>query len=110
MKAVAYHVMASEKEYFAKANKKKHDITLIANGLDMDTIHYAQGKEAVIMPKGFITTREVTNKLCSMGIKYIITRPTSENTADLPEIAEQMIKDIDTANGDNRLCLLCKQF
>lgn len=103
MKAVAYSVRAFEKEYFAKANKKKHDITLIANPLGMDTVHYAEGKEAVIMPEGAITSKEVRDKLSGWGIKYIITRPTSSNIADLQEIAEQTIKDLDTAKEDKRL-------
>jgi hypothetical protein len=103
MKAVAYGVMAFEKEYFAKANKKKHEITLIANHLGMETVHYAEGKEAIIMPEGHDTSDQVTNKLCDMGIKYIITRPAGDTLSELQKIAEQMIKDLDTANEDNRL-------
>ena len=103
MKAVAYGVLAFEKEYFAKANKKKHDITLIANQLGMETMHYAQGKEAIILPKDYISSKEMTNELCRMGIKYIINRPSSDNVDELPGIAEQMIKDLDTANEDNLL-------
>ncbi|MGY4538373.1 lactate dehydrogenase-like 2-hydroxyacid dehydrogenase [Mucilaginibacter sp. UYNi724] len=103
MKAVAYSVLAFEKEYFAKANKKKHDITLIANRLGMDTVHYAEGKEAVIVPEDFIVPDEITRKLCGMGLKYIITRPSSDNLANLEDIAEQMIKGLDMANDDNRL-------
>lgn len=103
MKAVAYSVRAFEKEYFAKANKKKHDITLIANTLSVDTVHYAQGKEAIIMPEGFRIPEELTHKLCDMGIKYIITRPAGAGISELQETAEQMIRDLDTANEDNRL-------
>jgi D-lactate dehydrogenase len=46
MKAVAYSVKAFEKEFLAKANQKKHDITLISNVLSMDTITYAREKDA----------------------------------------------------------------
>ena len=102
MKAVAYSVLAFEKEYFAKANKKKHDITLIANPLGMDTIHYAEGKEAIIIPDAHIITSEVTNKLCDIGIKYIIKRSTSDNVAELQEIAEQTIKGLDMDDKNNR--------
>jgi len=103
MKAVAYGVLAFEKEYFAKANKKKHEITLIANPLAMDTVHYAEGKEAIILPEGFTSPVEVTNQLCAMGIKYKIVRSSSNNMEALTGIAEQMIRDIDTANEDNWL-------
>ena len=103
MKAVAYGVMAFEKEYFAKANKKKHDITLIANPLGMDTVHYAEGKEAIIMPLGAVMPDEVTNALFGMGIKYIIRRAAGDQAGKLREVAEQMIKDLDTAGEDERL-------
>ncbi|RWY54348.1 Rossmann-fold NAD(P)-binding domain-containing protein [Mucilaginibacter gilvus] len=103
MKAVAYSVLDFEKEYFAKANKKKHDITLIANPLTVDTVHYAQGKEAIIMPEGFRIPEDITQKLCNMGINYIITRPAGADISNLQETAEQIIKDLDTANEDNRL-------
>ncbi|AMR33986.1 hypothetical protein A0256_22320 [Mucilaginibacter sp. PAMC 26640] len=103
MKVVAYSVRAFETEYFAKANNKKHDITLIANPLGLDTVHYAEGKEAIIMPEGSIPTEEVTRKLCEMGIKFIINRGTSDNPADLQLIAEQTIINLDMANEHNRL-------
>ncbi len=103
MKAVAYSVLAFEKEHFAKANKKKHDITLIANPLGLNTAHYAEGKEAIIMPEGSKISREITLKLCKIGIKYIITRLSSENITDMQVMAEQIIKDLDTANEDKRL-------
>ncbi|AMR30081.1 hypothetical protein A0256_00950 [Mucilaginibacter sp. PAMC 26640] len=106
MKAVAYGVLAYEKEYIAKANKKKHDITLIANPLGMETLHYAEGKEAIILPEDFRASKEVTNELFGMGIKYIIIRHACDNMAELQEISEQTIKDLDTANEDNRLCRL----
>lgn len=107
MKAVVYSVRAFEKEYFAKANKKKHDITLIANPLGMDTVHYAEGKEAVIMPEGTIASKEIRNALFGMGIKYIITRCATDNTADLQEIAEQTITDLDKAREDKRFLPAC---
>jgi D-lactate dehydrogenase len=49
MKAVAYSIKTFEKEYLAKANQKKHDITLISNPLGPDTVIYAEGKDAVIV-------------------------------------------------------------
>jgi|GEM_PF-2161303 len=103
MKAVAYSVRALEKEYFAKANEKKHEITLIANPLGMDTVHYAGGKEAIIMPLGAVMPDEVTNALCGMGIKYIIRRAAGDQAGKLRETAEQMIKDLDTAGENDRL-------
>ena len=51
MKAVVYSIKSFEKEYLAKANQKKHDITLIANPLSVDTVSFARGKDAVIVFK-----------------------------------------------------------
>ncbi|MFD1256646.1 hypothetical protein ACFQ3S_07540 [Mucilaginibacter terrae] len=107
MKAVAYSVLPGEKEYFAKANKRKHDITLIANPLGMNTVHYAEGKEAIIMPEGVTPLKAVINKLCAMGVKYIISRRKGNNPADLEEIAEKTIHDLDRANDNNRLLPVC---
>ena len=103
MKVVAYSVRALEKEYFAKANKRKHDITLIANPLDIDTVHYAEGKEAIIMPQGFVASKEVMHKLYGMGISYIMTRPTANDITGLQEMAEHMINELDSANNDQHL-------
>jgi len=49
MKVVAYSIMPCEKEFLAKANQKKHDITLISNPLSLDTACYAEGKDAVLV-------------------------------------------------------------
>jgi D-lactate dehydrogenase len=49
MKVVAYSVELFEKEFLAKANQKKHDITLISNPLSPETALYAEGKDAVVV-------------------------------------------------------------
>jgi D-lactate dehydrogenase len=74
MKVVVYSVDHSEKEYLAKANGKKHDITLISNSLTLETAAYAQGKEAVVVFINDDVSAGVINKLADMGVKYIITR------------------------------------
>jgi D-lactate dehydrogenase len=49
MKVIAYSVKTFEKEVLAKANDKKHDITLISNALTIQTADYAKGKKAVLV-------------------------------------------------------------
>ncbi len=49
MKVVAYSIKSFEKEFLAKANQKKHDITLISNPLSPETTRYAEGKDAVVV-------------------------------------------------------------
>jgi len=82
MKAVVYSIKNYEKEYIAKANQKKHDITLIANSLNVETANFAEGKDAVIVFTNDNLSAEVITKLKSYGIKYIATRSTGTDHID----------------------------
>ena len=82
MKAVVYNVKPFENEFLAKANKKKHDITLISNSLNADTVMYAAGKNAVIITEGDNITAAVIEKLAGLGIKYLVTRSVETNHID----------------------------
>lgn len=74
MKVVAYSIKPFEKEFLAKANKKKHDITLISNALSLATVNYAEGKDAVVVFTNDDVSKSVIEKLAAMGIKFIATR------------------------------------
>ncbi|WP_395626287.1 2-hydroxyacid dehydrogenase [Daejeonella sp.] len=74
MKVVAYSIKEFEKEFLVRANKKQHDITLISNSLSLDTVMYAEGKEAVVVFTNDDVSEAVINKLADLGIKYITTR------------------------------------
>jgi len=74
MKVVAYSIAPFEKEYLAKANQKKHDITLISNSLNLDTVIYAEGKDAVLVFVNDDVSAPVIEKLASLSIKYVVTR------------------------------------
>ncbi len=99
MKAVAYSVLSLEKEFIAKANRRKHEITLIANSLNMDTIQYAAGKAAVIIPENLQLSGDILHELATMGIKYIIPRSSGNSEAELMSIANQIIIDLDKAGA-----------
>jgi D-lactate dehydrogenase len=92
MKAVAYSIKPFEKEYLAKANRKKHDITLISNSLGPGTAIYAQGKDAVIVFTNDDVSGPVIAQLAAMGIKFIITRSAGTDHIDLPAAAAAGIK------------------
>ena len=77
MKAVAYSIKPFEKEFLAKANQKKHDITLISNSLSLETAIYAEGKDAVIVFTNDDVSAPVIERLAGFGIKYITTRSSS---------------------------------
>ncbi|MEO6520822.1 MAG: 2-hydroxyacid dehydrogenase [Mucilaginibacter sp.] len=74
MKVVAYNIKPFEKEFLAKANQKKHDITLISNPLTAETAAYAEGKDAVIVFANDDVSAPIIDRLAGLGIKYIATR------------------------------------
>lgn len=82
MKAVAYSIKSFEKEPLAKANQKKHEITLISNALSIETAVYASGKEAVIVFDADEVSAAVINKLAELGIRYIATRSATAEHID----------------------------
>jgi D-lactate dehydrogenase len=92
MKAVAYSIKPFEKEFLAKANQKKHDITLISNSLDTDTAIYAQGKDAVIVFTNDNVSARVIGILAGYGIKYIVTRSAGTDHIDKQAAASYGIK------------------
>jgi lactate dehydrogenase-like 2-hydroxyacid dehydrogenase len=126
MKVVAYSVKPFEKEFLAKANQKKHDITLIFNSLSLETAVYAAGKQAIIVFTSDDVSAPVIDKLAELGVKYITTRSTGFNhidqgaayrhhikLANVPEylqmqdIANQIIKNIDLWEVDKCVGKAC---
>lgn len=115
MKAVVYSINPFEKEFLAKANQKKHHITLIANPLDLECTMYAKGKEAVIAFTDDAIPEQVINRLAALGVKHLATCVTSVRNTDkegtnksnnkiadsiaypsgIAEIARQIIKNLD---------------
>jgi D-lactate dehydrogenase len=83
MKAVAFSVKPFEKECLAKANNKKHDITLISNALNEETAFFAEGKEAVLVFVNDDVSENVISLLAGFGVKYIATRSTGTDHIDL---------------------------
>ncbi len=89
MKVTAYSVKTCEKEFLAKANYKKHDITLISNRLTDDTIEYARGKDAVLVFSSDDLSEEILEDLKKFGVKYIVTRSTGTDHINLA-VAKQL--------------------
>ena len=92
MKAVAYSIKPFEKEFLAKANQKKHEITLISNPLNIDTAIYAEGKDAIIVFTNDDVSATVIDKLAELGIKYIVTRSVGTDHIDKETAARHGIK------------------
>ncbi len=73
MKAIAYNIGTKEKEWLILANSKKHDITIIANSLTLDTLNFAAGKEALIVFNRDLIDAPLIEGLKTLGVKYIAT-------------------------------------
>lgn len=83
MKAIAYNIDPREKEWLILANYKKHDITIIANSLTLDTLSFAAGKEALILFNNDLLDAELIEGLKAIGIKYIATSTYGYDHIDL---------------------------
>ncbi|MGY3052236.1 D-lactate dehydrogenase [Pedobacter sp. UYEF25] len=82
MKAIVYSTQSFEKEFLAKANQKKHDITLISNPLSIATAGFAEGKDAVIVFTNDEVSAPVIEKLKRYSVRYISTRSVGTDHID----------------------------
>lgn len=74
MKVIAYNVNQSDKEHLAQANRKKHQITVIAYPLNESTVCFAEAKDAVVIINQLhALTLEILQKLALYRIKYLVT-------------------------------------
>lgn len=92
MKVVAYSIKKFEKEYLAIANHKKHEITLISNGLSLDTAAYAEGKDAAVVFSNDDVSAPVIDRLADLGIKFIATRSVGTDHIDREAAARRGIR------------------
>lgn len=83
MKAIAYNINTKEKEWLILANYKKHDITVIANSLTLDTLNFAAGKEALIVFNNDLIDAPLIEGLKAVGIKYIASSTFGYDHIDL---------------------------
>ena len=83
MKAIAFNINPKEKEWLILANYKKHDITIIANSLTLDTLNFSTGKEALIVFNEDPINAPLIRGLAALGIKYIATSSFDHKHIDL---------------------------
>lgn len=100
MKAVAYNIKDYEKESLALANGKVHDLTLISNALNFSTIHYAKGKEVVIVSDSDILDTRLLEELRRGGIQKIVTRSITTDHIDLQRAYDLGIQIANTPYED----------
>ncbi|MBD1433011.1 lactate dehydrogenase [Sphingobacterium sp. DN00404] len=100
MKAVAYNIKDYEKESLAIANGKVHDLTLISNALNLVTIHYARGKEVVIVSEDDLLNAELLEELQRIGVQKIVTRSITTDHIDLSRAYDLGIQIANTPYED----------
>lgn len=102
MKAIAYNIKPDEKEWLVLANYKKHDITIIANSLTIDTLSFATGKEALLVFNNDEISEAMILGLKALGIKYIATSSFQTDHLDLKAAGFVGIKvaNVPLASGD----------
>ena len=101
MKAVAYNIKDYEKESLAIANGKVHDLTLISNPLSWNTLHYAQGKEVLIVSEHDILDEGLLDGIRKVGIQKIVTRSVNTEHIDLYHAYRLGIQVANTPYADN---------
>ncbi len=109
MKVVAYNILESEKETLAKANAKVHDLTLISNPLQHSTIHYAKGKEVIIVSDRDHLNKEILDLLNKVGVKKIISRSIRLDHIDVDYARELKLHLANTPLADNSFESIAKQ-
>ncbi len=92
MKAIAYNIKPEDKEWLIVANYKKHDITIITNSLNVDTLAFANGKEALIIFNEDPLDVTLIEGLKALGIKYIATSSYAIDHIDLQAAAQAGLK------------------
>ena len=100
MKVVVYSVKSFEKEFWALANAKQHDLTLISNKLNAETQHYARGKDVVVVSIADMLDGEMLFNLKELGINKIITRSKETAHIDLVKARDLDIQVANTPSAD----------
>lgn len=103
MKAIAYSIKPEEKEFLAVANGKKHDLTLISNELNMQTLAFAHSKDAVIVAACDILDVRMLLELKNVGVTKIITRSSTTAHIDLKEATQMGFNIANVPGGDQTL-------
>ncbi|MFZ4863050.1 lactate dehydrogenase [Sphingobacterium sp. Mn56C] len=101
MKVVAYNIKEFEKELLAKANAKVHELTLISNDLNVSTLHYAMGKDVIIVSSRDLLNSQILDELNHIGVKKVITRSQSIDHIDVKYASQLNIDVANTSLADN---------
>lgn len=102
MKAIAYNISPHQKELLIVANHKKHDITIIGDPINLDTLAFAAGKEALLIFNEEGLNNELITGLKHLGIKYLVTASLAIDHIDVvsARIAKMKIANVPLVNAN----------
>lgn len=110
MRVVAYNIVEFEKELLAKANAKVHNLALISNGLNLSTLHYAEGKEVILISERDLLDKCLLDALREIGVRKIITRSTTLEHIDISYAFMLKLHVANTSSSDESPENIAKQI
>ncbi len=92
MKTVVFSAHKFEVDFLKTANNEKHALKLVELPLSMDTVHLAEGADAVALFASDDASVDVLARLGSLGVRFIALRSAGFNNVNLTKAAEQHIR------------------
>jgi len=92
LKTVVFSTHKFETDFLNKANGDRHELKLVALPLSIDTVHLAEGAEAVSLFVSDDGSEKIIDRLASLGVRFIALRSTGYNHVNLKRAAARGIK------------------
>lgn len=92
MKVRVYSIQNYDQPFIEEANNNKHELLFTTEALTLDTVHFAEGCEAVALFTSDDGSAPVLEKLAEIGVRYISLRCVGYNHIDLYKAAELGIR------------------
>ena len=92
MNVAIYSTHKFEKDYLEKANNNQYNFKYITSALSSETVHLAEGCEAVSIFVSDDATAHVLQLLNKAGVKFLVLRSAGYNHVDIAEAKKLNIK------------------
>ena len=88
MKVIIFSTHRFEKEFLLSANRQRHELSFIDAGLSLQTVHLAQGFEAISVFVNDNASRPIVEELSRLGVRNIVLRSAGFNHVDYKRAKE----------------------
>ena len=92
MKVLVYSIFGFDKPFMEKATHGNHELVFTEQHLNENTVHLAQGFDAVSLFTSDVASETVLQKLYTCGVKYIALRALHSDFIDVPRAKALAIK------------------